>query len=62
MRSPPPREIDPPSKLRLSDSKSHARLTLFLRYHELTNENVSYFLVNQTKTKIFTDQKITKNL
>ena len=48
--------------LGLSNCKSHASLTLFIRYHELTNENVSYSLVNQSKTKIFTNQKITKNL
>ena len=54
--------IDPTSTLGLSDCKSHASLTLFIRYHELTNENVSYSLVNQSKTKIFTNQKITKNL
>ena len=27
---------------------------MFLRRHELTNENVSYFLINQSKTKTFT--------
>ena len=36
--------------LRLSDCKSHASLTLFIRHHELTNENVSYFLINQSRT------------
>ena len=37
--------------LRLSDCKSQASLTLFIRHHELTNENVSHFLINQSKTK-----------
>ena len=32
-------------------------LTLFLRHHELTNENVSYLLINQSKTKTFTGLK-----
>ena len=30
-------------------------MSLFLRHHELITENVSYFLMNQTKTKIFTN-------
>ena len=47
--------------LRLSDEKSHAILTLFLRNHELTTKSVSYFLINQSKTKAFTDLKMTKN-
>ena len=57
MRSPPPREIDPTSTLRLSDCKSHASLTLFLRHHELTNENVSHFLVNQSKPRYLQTKK-----
>ena len=40
--------------LRLRDFKPQASLSLFLRHHELITENVSYFLMNQTKTKIFT--------
>ena len=40
--------------LRLSDFKSQASLSLFLRHYELINENVSYFLINQWKTKTFT--------
>ena len=39
--------------LRLSDFKSQASLSLFFRHHELINENVSYFLINQWKTKTF---------
>ena len=38
---------------RLSECKSQASLTIFIRHHELTNENVSYFLINQSKTKTF---------
>ena len=34
--------------------KSQASLSLFLRHHELISENVSYFLINQWKTKTFT--------
>ena len=48
--------------LRLSDLKSQARLRLFLRHDELTNENVSYFLINQSKTKTFIGLKVTRNL
>ena len=40
--------------LRLDDFKSQASLSLFLRHYELINENVSYFLINQWKTKTFT--------
>ena len=40
--------------LRLSDLKSQASLSLFLRHHELITENVSHFLINQWKTKTFT--------
>ena len=46
--------------LRLSDFKSQARLTLLLRHYELTNENSSYFLTNQSKTKTFIDLKVTR--
>ena len=45
--------------LQLSDFKSQASLSLFLRRHELTNNNVSYFLINQSKTKTFIDLKVT---
>ena len=31
------------------------------RHYELTNENVSYFLTNQSKTKTFIDLKVTRN-
>ena len=48
------------SWLRLSDFKSQTSLTLLLRHHELTNENVSYFLTNQSKTKTFIDLKVTR--
>ena len=34
------------------------RTFLFVRHHELTNENVSYFLIKQLKT--FIDLKATK--
>ena len=46
--------------LRLSDFKSQKSLTLLLRHYELTNENVSYFLTNQSKTKTFVDLKVTR--
>ena len=46
--------------LRLSDFKSQTSLTLLLRHYELTNENVSYFLTNQSKTKTFIDFKVTR--
>ena len=46
--------------LRLSDFKSQTTLTLLLRHYELTNENVSYFLTNQSKTKTFIDLKVTR--
>ena len=39
---------------RLSDFKSQASLSLFLRHHELITENISYFLINQWKTKTWT--------
>ena len=42
----------------LSRTKS---LTFLLRHYELTNENVSYFLTNQSKTKTFIDLKVTRN-
>ena len=35
-------------------------MTLLLRHYELTNENVSYFLTNQSKTKTFIDLKVTR--
>ena len=47
--------------LRLSDFKSETSLTLLLRHYELTNENFSYFLTNQSKTKTFVDLKVTRN-
>ena len=31
------------------------------RHYELTNENVSYFLTNQSKTKTFIVFKVTRN-
>ena len=37
--------------LRLSDCKSRASLSLFLILHELTNENVSYVLINHRKPR-----------
>ena len=37
------------------------RLTFLLRHYELTNENVSFFLTNQSKTKTFIDLKVTRN-
>ena len=43
--------------LRLSDCKSQASLTLFIRHHELTNENVSYF---ENEEIIFIDLKVTR--
>ena len=46
--------------LRLSDFKSQTSLTLLLRHYELTNENVSYFLTHQSKTKMFIDLKVTR--
>ena len=42
--------------------RNHPSLTLLLRYYELTNENVSYFLTNQSKTKTFIDLKVTRKL
>ena len=35
-------------------------MTLLLRHYEVTNENFSYFLTNQWKTKTFIDLKVTK--
>ena len=46
--------------LRLSDFKSQTSLTLLLRHYELTNENVSYFLSNQSKRKTSIDIKLTR--
>ena len=46
--------------LRLSDFKSQTILTLLLRHYELTNENVSYFLTNQSKRKTSIDIKVTR--
>ena len=40
--------------------KSQTSLTLLLRHYELSNENVSYFLTNQSKTKTFIDLKVTR--
>ena len=62
--------------LRLSDLKAQASLSLLLRHHELTNENVSkarekrlgdevqrfIFSNRPIETKTFTDLKATKNL
>ena len=45
----------------LIDFKSQTSLTLLLRHYELTNENVSYLLTIQSKTKTFIDLKVTKN-
>ena len=42
----------------LSRTKS---LTSLLRHYELTSENASYFLTNQSKTKTFIDLKVTRN-
>ena len=46
--------------LRLGDFKSQTSLTLLLRHYELTNENVSYFLTNQSKRKTSIDIKVTR--
>ena len=46
--------------LRLSDFKSQTSLTLLLRHYELSNENVSYFLTHQSKTKMFIDLKVNR--
>ena len=46
--------------LRLSNFKSQTSLTLLLGHYELINENVSYFLTNQSKTKTFIDLKVTR--
>ena len=40
--------------------KTIASLTLLLRHYELTNENFSYFLTSQSKTKRFIDLKVTR--
>ena len=48
--------------LRLSDLKSQTSLSLLLRHHELTNENVSYFLINQSKAMTFIDHTVTRKL
>ena len=48
--------------LRHSDCKSQASLTLFFRHNELTNENVSYSLINQSKIKTFIDLQVTRKL
>ena len=47
--------------IRLSDFKSQTSLTLLRRHYELSNENVSYFLTNQSKTKTFIDLIVTSN-
>ena len=46
--------------LPLSGFKSQTSLTLLQRHYELTKENVSYFLTNQSKTKTFIDLKVTR--
>ena len=48
--------------LRPIDLKSQASLSLLLRHHILTNENVSYFLINQSKTMTFIDHTVTRKL
>ena len=52
----------PPSHFYCFPSSS-ATFLLFchLLHYELTNENVSYFLTNQSKTKTFIDLKVTRN-
>ena len=45
---------------RLSDFKSQTSLTLLFRHYELTNENVSYFLTNESKRKTSIDIKVTR--
>ena len=44
----------------INDFKSQTILTLLLRNYELTNENVSYFLTNQSQTKTFIDLEVTR--
>ena len=46
--------------LRLSDFKSQASFSLFLRHHELTNEKVSCFSNQPIENQTFTDLKATK--
>ena len=46
--------------LRLSDLRSRASLSFFLRHREETNTNVSYFLTNQSKSKTFINLKVIK--
>ena len=47
--------IDRKSTLRLSDCNSHACLTLFLRHHELTNQNVNEIPAQKrNKTSFYT--------
>ena len=48
--------------LQRSVLKSQASLSLLLRHHELTNENVSYFLINQSKAMTFIDHTVTRKL
>ena len=40
--------------------KSQTSLTLLLKHYELTNEKVSCFLTNQSKTKTFIELKVTR--
>ena len=40
--------------------KSQTSLTLFLKHNELTNEKVSPFLTNQSKTRTFIELKVTR--
>ena len=35
-------------------------MSLFLRHQELSNENVPYFLINQSKPNTFIDFKVTR--
>ena len=46
--------------LRLSDNKLLVSLSSFLRHHELTDDNVSYFLIAQLKTETFFDLTVTR--
>ena len=41
--------------LPLSECKSQASLSLFLKHHELTSQNVFYFLINESKNKTLTE-------
>ena len=46
--------------LRLSDYKLLVSLSSFLRHHELTDDNVSYFLIAQLKTETSIDLTVTR--